>query len=74
MVGGAWSKSFDTPYITHLAPSDYHFIWTLDRRATKNHFTKFFAEKPQKSYTDASEKLTEKFQKLIYSNGQYVFG
>ncbi|KAG5309403.1 SETMR methyltransferase, partial [Acromyrmex insinuator] len=43
-----------------------------DKRAAENHLKKFFADKPQKFYTDRIMKLPEKWQKVIDNNGQYI--
>lgn len=77
-----WEVLMHPPYSPDLAPSDYHLFRSLqnsldgktlaDKRAAENHLKKFFADKPQKFYTDGIMKLLEKWQKIIDNNGQYI--
>ena len=77
-----WEVLMHPPYSPDLAPSDYHLFRSLqnsldgktlaDKRAAENHLKKFFADKPQKFYTDGIMKLPEKWQKVIDNNGQYI--
>ena len=70
------------PYSPDLASSDYHLFRSLqnsldgktltDKRAAENYLKKFFADKSQKFYTDRIIKLSEKWQKVIDNNGQYI--
>ncbi|EGI58226.1 Histone-lysine N-methyltransferase SETMAR, partial [Acromyrmex echinatior] len=77
-----WEVLMHSPYSPDLAPSDYHLFRSLqnsldgktlaDKKAAENHLKKFFADKPQKFYTDGIMKLPEKWQKVIDNNGQYI--
>ncbi|KAG5316799.1 SETMR methyltransferase, partial [Acromyrmex insinuator] len=71
-----WEVLMHPPYSPNLAPSDYHLFRSLqnsfDGKAAENHLKKFFADKPQKFYTDGIMKLPEKWQKVIDNNGQYI--
>ncbi|XP_012061976.1 PREDICTED: histone-lysine N-methyltransferase SETMAR-like, partial [Atta cephalotes] len=68
-----WKVLMHPPYNPVLVPSDYHLFRSLqnsldrktlaDKRAAENHLKKFFADKPQKFYTDGIMKLPEKWQK-----------
>jgi len=69
-IEGAWKVLMYPPYSPDLAQSDYHLFRSLqnsldgktlaDKRAAENHLKKFFADKPQKFYTDRIMKLPEK--------------
>ncbi len=42
------------------------------REACENYLSQFFAEKPQKFYTDGIMSLEEKWQKVVDQNGTYL--
>lgn len=77
-----WGVLLHPPYSPDLAPSDYHLFRSMqnfldgkkyaDKTAAENGVSEFFESKPQKFYTDGIMKLTEKWQKVIDNNGQYV--
>ena len=77
-----WEVLIHPPYRPDFAPSDYHLFRALqnsldgkklaDRDTAEAHLDKFFNNKPQKFYTDGIIKLSEKWQKVIDNNGQYV--
>ena len=70
------------PYSPDLAPSDYHLFRSLQKHlngktfdsneAIKNELIQFFASENQTSYESGIMKLTERWQKVIEQNGQYI--
>ncbi|KAG5305532.1 SETMR methyltransferase, partial [Acromyrmex insinuator] len=70
-----WEVLMHPPYSPDLAPSDYHLFRSLqnsldektlaDERAAENHLKKFFADKPQKFYTDGITRCMHKFFPLF---------
>ena len=64
------------------APSDYHLLRSLQNHlngkafdsneAVKNELIQFFASKNQTFYKSGIMKLTERWQKVIEQNGQYI--
>ena len=70
------------PYSPDFAPSDYHLFRSLknslngvklaSKEACKDHLVQFFAQKPQKFYSDGIMILPEKWQKDINQNGIYI--
>ena len=73
-----------SPYNPDLAPSDYHLFHSLQNNlngktfdlneAIKNELIQFFASKKQTFYESGIMKLTERWQKVIEQNGQYIIG
>ena len=69
-------------YSPDLAPSDYHLFRSLknhlnrkifdSNEAVKNELIQFFASKNQTFYESGIMKLTERWQKVIEQNGQYI--
>ena len=55
------------PYSPDLAASDYHLFHSL-----QNHLIQCFAPKNQTFYESGNMKLTERWQKVIEQNGQYI--
>ena len=70
------------PYSPDLAPSDYHLFRPLQNHlngktfdsneAVKNELIQFLAAKNQTFYESGIMKLTERWQKVIEDNGQYI--
>ena len=70
------------PYSSDLAPSDYHLFRSLQNHlngktfdsneAVKNELIQFFAAKNKTFYESGIMKLTERWQKVIEQNGQYI--
>ena len=70
------------PYTPDLAPSDYNLFRSLQNHlngktfdsnvAVKNKLIPFFASKNQTFYKSGIMKLTERSQKVIEQNGQYI--
>ena len=70
------------PYSPDLAPFDYHLLRSLQNHlnaktfdsneAVKNELIQFFASKNQTFYESGIMKLSEKWQKVIEQNGQYI--
>ena len=77
-----WEVLMHPPYSPDLAPSDYHLFRSMQnslngvklasREACENYLSQFFAEKPQKFYTDGIMSLEEKWQKVVDQNGTYL--
>ncbi|KOC62227.1 Histone-lysine N-methyltransferase SETMAR, partial [Habropoda laboriosa] len=77
-----WKIMLHPPYSPDLAPSDYHLFRSLQnshngvnlisKEACENHLSRFFAQKPQKFYTDGIMILPGKWQKVIDQNGTYL--
>ena len=77
-----WEVMPHPPYSSDLAPSDYHFFRSLQNHlnrktfdsneAAKNELIQFFASKNQTFYESGIMKLTERWQKVIEQNGQYI--
>ena len=69
-------------YSPVLAPSDYHLFRSLknhltgktfdSNKAVKNELIQFFASKNQTFYESGVMKLTERWQKVIEENYQYI--
>ena len=71
------------PLYSHdLAPSDHHLFCSLQNHlngktfdlneAVKNKLIQFFASKDQTFNESGIMKLTERWQKVIEQNGQYI--
>ena len=70
------------PYSPDLTPSDYHLFRSLQNysngktfdsnEAVKNELIQFFASENQTFYESRIMKLTERLQKVIEQNGQYI--
>ena len=70
------------PYSPDLAPSSYHLFRSLQNHlngkaldsneAVKNELIQFFASKNQTFHESGIIKLTERCQKVIEQNGQYI--
>ena len=70
------------PYGPDLAPSDYYLFRSLQNHlngkmfdsneTVKNELIQFFASKNQTFYESRIMKLTERWQKVIEQNGQYI--
>ena len=70
------------PYSPDFARSDYHLFRSLKKHlngktfdsneAVKNELIQFFASKNQTFYESGIMKLTERWQKVIEKNGQYM--
>ena len=70
------------PYSADLAPSDYYLFRSLQNylngktfdsnEAVKNELIQFFASKNQTFCESGIMKLTERWQKVIEQNGQYI--
>ncbi|XP_049307894.1 histone-lysine N-methyltransferase SETMAR-like isoform X2 [Bactrocera dorsalis] len=77
-----WEVLMHPPYSPDLSPSDYHLFRPLQnslngvnldsREACENYLKQFFAEKPEKFYTDGIMTLPEKWQKVVDQNGTYL--
>ena len=78
----SWEVMPDPPYSRDLASSDYHLFHSLQNHlnektfdsneAVKNELIQFFASKNQTFYESGIMKLTERWQKVIKQNGQYI--
>ena len=70
------------PYSPELAPSDFHLFHALQNslrgitfnsdEAVNQHLVQFFADKDRSFYERGIMKLTERWQKIIEPNGQYI--
>ena len=70
------------PYSSDLALSDYHLFRSLQHhlngktfdsnKAVKNKLIQFLHSKNQTFYKSGIMKLTERWQKVIKQNGQYI--
>ena len=77
-----WEEKPHLPYIPDLAPSNYHLFRSLQNHlngktfdsneAVKNELIQFFATRNQTFYESGIMKLTERWQKVIEHNGQYI--
>ena len=77
-----WKVMPHPPYSADLAPSDYYLFRSLQNylngktfdsnEAVKNELIQFFASKNQTFCESGIMKLTERWQKVIEQNGQYI--
>ena len=77
-----WEVMPHPPYSLDLALSDYHLFRSLQNHlngktfdlneAVKNELIQFFASKNQTFYESGIMELTERWQKVIKQNGQYI--
>ena len=77
-----WEVMSHPPYSPDLALSDYYLFRSLQNdlngktfdsnEAVKNELIQFFASKNQTFYESGIMKLTERWQKVIEQNGQYI--
>ena len=77
-----WEVVMHPPYSPDLAPSDYHLFRSLknslngvklvSKEACENHFVQFFAQTPQKFYSNGIMILPEKWKKVIDQNVTYI--
>ena len=77
-----WEVMPHLSYIPDLAPSDNYLFRSLQNHlnektfdldeVVKNELIQFFASKNQTFYESGIMKLTEKWQKVIEQNGQYM--
>ena len=77
-----WEVMPHPPYGPDPAPSDFHLFSSLQNHsnwkildlneAVKNELIQFFPSKNQSFYDSGIMKLTERWQKVIEQNGQYI--
>ena len=77
-----WDVLPHPPYSPDLAPSDFHLFRALQNslhgimfnsdEAVNQHLVQFFADKDRSFYERGIMKLTERWQKIIEQNGQYI--
>jgi len=77
-----WDLLPHPPYSPDLAPSDFHLFRSLQNslrgktfdsdEAVNRHLVQFFADKDRSFYEQGIMKLTERWQKVIEQNGQYI--
>ena len=77
-----WEAMPHPPYSPDLALFNYHLFRSLQNHlngktfdlneAVKNELIQFFASKNQTFYESGIMKLTERWQKVIEQNGQYI--
>ena len=73
---------FHPLYSPGIAPSDFHWFWSLQNSLNgknfnsledcKRHLAQFFAQKDTKFWEDGIMKLPEKWQKVVEQKGEYV--
>lgn len=76
-----WERLIHPPYSPDIAPSDYYLFRSLQHsvagkrfsevKEVKKHLSEYFASKSAAWYRRGIEKLSEKWQKTIDSNGAY---
>ena len=77
-----WEVMPHPPYCPDLTPYDYNLFRSLQNHlngktfnlneAVKNELIQFFASKNQTFYESGIMNLTERWQKVIEQNGQYI--
>jgi len=77
-----WDLLPHPPYSPDLVPSDFHLFRSLQNslrgktfdsdEAVNRHLVQFFADKDRSFYEQGIMKLTERWQKVIEQNGQYI--
>jgi len=77
-----WDDLPYPPYLSDLAPSDYHLFWSLQNslngrnfdslEACKNHLEQFIVQKDAKFWKNRIMKLSQRWQKVVEQNGTYV--
>ncbi|XP_006145801.1 histone-lysine N-methyltransferase SETMAR-like [Tupaia chinensis] len=77
-----WDVLPHPPYSPDLAPSDFHLFRSLQNslrgitfnseEAVNQYLVRFFADKDRSFYEQGIMKLTERWQKVIEQNGQYI--
>ena len=77
-----WQVLIHPSYSPDIASLDFHFFWSLQNSLNgknfnslvdcKRHLEQFFAPKGTKFSGDEIMKLSEKWQKIVEQNGEYV--